>query len=119
MVLLYILLLVSGHHGQVTFNGVPVPGATVTVVQTDKTFTSITDQEGLYSFPQLAEGSFTVQVEMLGFSTIKQEVNTETSVFELKMLPVEEIHAEVAHGGIIEQRTEVNAAPPSASQAPK
>ena len=119
MVLLYILLLVSGHRGQVTFNGVPVPGATVTVAQADKTFTSITDQEGLYSFPQLAEGSFTIQVEMLGFSTIKQEVNVETSVFELKMLPVEEIHAEVAHGGIIEQRTEVNAAPANASQAPK
>ena len=119
MFLFYILLLVSGHHGQVTFNGVPVPGATVTVVQTDKTFTSITDQEGLYSFPQLAEGSFTVQVEMLGFSTIKQEVNTETSVFELKMLPVEEIHAEVAHGGIIEQRTEVNATPANSSQASK
>jgi trimeric autotransporter adhesin len=106
-VLLYILLLVSEHHGQVIFNGVPVPGATVTVEQADKTFTAITDSDGLYSFSQLADGSFAIQVEMLGFSTIKQDVNVPSAVFELKMLPVEEIHAQVAHGSIVEQRAEV------------
>jgi hypothetical protein len=83
------------HHGQVMFGGVPVPGATVTVTQGDKTFAVITDQQGVYSFPELAEGPFTVQVEMLGFSTIKQEVNAPTAEFELKMLPIEEMRAEI------------------------
>src|SRR5262249_9275718 len=94
----YILLLLTEHHGQVLFNGVPVPGATVTASQGEKKFVAVTDQQGAYSFPELADGPFTVQVEMLGFSTVKQEVNAPTAEFELKMLPIEDIHAEVAHG---------------------
>ncbi|HEY3104866.1 MAG TPA: hypothetical protein VGJ69_14870, partial [Pyrinomonadaceae bacterium] len=58
---------------------------------------AITDQQGVYSFPELAEGPFTIQVEMLGFSTIKQEVNAPAAEFEMKMLPIEEIHAQIAH----------------------
>ena len=30
---LYILLLLASHHGQVLFDGIPVPGATVTATQ--------------------------------------------------------------------------------------
>src|SRR5262245_58932721 len=93
----YILLLLTEHHGQVLFNGVPVPGATVTASQGEKKFVAVTDQQGAYSFPELADGPFAVQVEMLGFSTVKQEVNAPTAEFELKMLPIEEIHAEVVH----------------------
>ncbi len=96
-VVFYILLLLTEHHGQVMFAGFPVPGATVTAVQGDKKFIAITDQQGVYSFPELAEGPFTIQVEMLGFSTIKQEVNAPAAEFEMKMLPIEEIHAQIAH----------------------
>jgi trimeric autotransporter adhesin len=94
---LYILLLLTGHHGQVLFGGVPVPGATVTATQGKNHFVAITDAQGAYSLPELAEGSFTIQVEMLGFSTLKQEVNGPAAEFELKMLPIEEMHAEVVH----------------------
>jgi hypothetical protein len=97
-VVFYILLLLTEHHGQVIFNGVPVPGATVTATQGEKKFVAVTDQQGAYSFPELADGPFTVEVQMLGFSTLKQEVSTPTAEFELKMLPIEEIHAEIAHG---------------------
>src|SRR5258708_178520 len=96
-IVLYILLLLANHQGQVMFGGVPVPGATVTASQGEKKFVVITDLLGAYSFPDLAEGPFTVQVEMLGFSTIKQEITTPTASLELKMLPMEEIHAEVVH----------------------
>jgi hypothetical protein len=96
-IVLYILLLLADHQGQVMFGGVPVPGATVTATQADKKFVAITDQLGAYSFPDLAEGPFTVQVEMMGFSTVKQEITTPTAALELKMLPMEEIHAEVVH----------------------
>ena len=96
-IVLYILLLLTEHHGMVMFGGVPVPGVTVTATQGDKKFVAITDQQGAYSFPDLADGPFTVQVEMLGFTTAKQAVTTPTAEFELKMLPMEEIHAEVVH----------------------
>src|ERR1051326_598322 len=107
----YILLLLTGHHGQVMFGGVPVPGATVTVSQGEKRFVAVTDQQGGYSFPELADGPFTIQVEMLGFSTLQQEVNGPSAEFELKMLPIEEIHADVVHGAPAE------AAAPAASAA--
>src|SRR5262247_3762797 len=111
-VVFYILLLLTEHHGQVLFNGVPVPGATITATQGEKKFVSVTDQQGAYSFPELADGPFTVQVEMLGFSTLKQEVNAPTAEFELKMLPIEDIRAEIAHG------TPADPAPTPAPAAP-
>jgi hypothetical protein len=90
-------LLASGQQGQVTFGGLPVPGATVTATQGDKTFTTITDSDGLYSFPDLTDGTWTIQVEMLGFSTVKQDVvvapNAPAAKWELHLLPLDEIKA--------------------------
>ena len=42
-VLVYILLVITEYRGQVVFNGVPVPGATVTVTQGEKKFKAITE----------------------------------------------------------------------------
>ena len=90
-------LAAAEHHGQVSFNGLPVPGATVTATGGDKRFVAVTDQQGAYSFPDLADGVWTIQVEMLCFATIKQEVavapDAPSPVWELKVLPLEEIHA--------------------------
>jgi hypothetical protein len=104
-IVLYILLILAEHHGQVIFGGVPVPGVTVTATQGDKKFVAITDTQGLYTFPELTDGPFTIQVEMSGFSSIKQEVNVISAELELKMLPIGEMRAEVVHA----------AAPPPAS----
>jgi hypothetical protein len=93
-------------HGQVTFGGVPIPGATVMATQGDKKFVAITDQMGAYSFPDLPDGMWAIEVEMLGFTTLKGDVNTTT--WELKMLPLEEMKADIAH----------NDAPPPAASAP-
>ena len=65
-VLLYILLLITEYRGQVVFNGVPVPGATVTATQGEKKFTAITDPMGAYVFPNLPEGTWAIEIEMLG-----------------------------------------------------
>src|SRR5579872_5125079 len=67
-------LSASEHYGQVTFNGLPVPGATVTASQPEKRFTTVTDIQGLYLFPDLTDGTWTMQVGMLGFAVVQQDV---------------------------------------------
>lgn len=91
-------LVASEQHGEVTFGGLPVPGATVTATQGEKKFTAVTDPQGAYSFPDLADGVWTIQVEMLGFAPVHGEITagqgTNPAMWELKMLPLEQIHAE-------------------------
>ncbi len=41
----------SESRGIVSFAGVPVPGATVTVTQGGKKFVTVTDTQGFYIFP--------------------------------------------------------------------
>jgi hypothetical protein len=87
----------SEYHGQVTLGGLPVPGATVTATQGDKKSVAVSDAQGLYSFPDLADGTWTIQVEMTGFAAIKQDVaiapNTPTATWELKLLSLDQIRA--------------------------
>jgi len=89
----------SEYRGQVTFGGLPVPGATVTATQGDKKSVSITDQQGLFSISDLTDGTWTIEVEMQGFATIKQDVLTAPDAaaakWELSMLPLDQIKAEV------------------------
>lgn len=91
-------LLASEQHGVVTFGGLPVPGATVTATQGDKKFTTVTNPQGAYSFPDLPDGMWTIEVQMLGFETAKGEITSApgaaAATWELKMLPLDQIHAE-------------------------
>src|SRR5437870_9478585 len=115
---LSVALLLTAQRGQVVFNSVPVPGAAVTATQGQKTFATITDLQGFYVFPELSEGSFTIRVEMSGFATIQQEVNSTNAVFELKMLPIAEIHSEIVHAvNTAPARTELNASTTSTASA--
>src|SRR5580693_3059619 len=90
-------LAASPHHGVVTFGGLPLPGATVTVTQGDKKLVAVTDQQGAYSFPDLADGIWKIQVEMLCFTTISQEIGitpqAPSPAWELKLLSLDEIKA--------------------------
>jgi hypothetical protein len=90
-------LSAAEHHGQVTFAGLPVPGATVTASQGGKKVTAITDAQGAYSFADLADGAWTFQVEMLCFEPIKQEVaiapGAAASAWQLKVLPLDQLKA--------------------------
>jgi hypothetical protein len=53
----------------------PIPGAVVTAAQGDKKFTTITGEDGYYSFPPLGDGAWTVEVQMFGFEPVKQQVD--------------------------------------------
>jgi hypothetical protein len=65
----------ADHRGQVTFSGLPVPGATVTATRSGTTRTTVTDDDGQYRFADLADGPWTIEIAMLGFATIRQEVS--------------------------------------------
>ncbi len=93
-------LMASEHHGRVTANGVPVPGATVTATQGDKKLTTTTDENGTYAFPELADGVWTIQVEMLGFTRLTQDVgvavDSPSPSWELKVLTLDALKKELA-----------------------
>ena len=67
-------LLASETHGVVKAGGQPVPGATVTATQADKKVVTSTDDAGFYSFPELADGTWTITVEALGLVTSVKDV---------------------------------------------
>ena len=108
-------LVASEHHGLVQFGGLPVPGASVTATQGDKKFTAISGEQGSYSFANLADGVWTVQVEMLCFATIKRDVavaaEAPASEWDLHLLPFEA--AKSARSGF--QREGLNATRSNAS----
>ena len=93
------LAMASEYHGQVTFGGLPLPGSTVTVTATQgtKTAVAITDSQGFYSFPDLADGKWTIAIAMTGFAPVKQEVtvapNAAAGAFEMKLLSLEQMRA--------------------------
>ncbi|MFZ0956828.1 MAG: carboxypeptidase-like regulatory domain-containing protein, partial [Candidatus Sulfotelmatobacter sp.] len=91
------LAAASQYHGQVTFHGWPVPGATVTVTQGTKKVSIVSDQGGLFTFTELPDGPAKLQIEMQGFSTLDSEVtitaNTPAAKFELTLLPLNQMMA--------------------------
>ena len=110
----------SEYHGQVTFGGLPVPGATVTATQGEKKVSIVTDQGGLYDFPDLADGPWKIKIEMQCFRTIEADLTiipvlnkieadvtvapqTAPGKWELTLLPVDQLMA----------RTKLTQAPPS------
>jgi hypothetical protein len=106
----------SEYHGQVTFGGLPVPGAVVTATQGDKKVVAIADPMGLYSFPNLADGAWTIEVQMTGFAPLKQDVSiapaAAAGAFELKLMTLEQIRAAA-------NPMKVDAAAAAASAAPE
>lgn len=92
------LALASEYHGQVIFGGLPVPGATIKATRDTQTLVAVSDQQGNYSFAELADGTWKIQVEMQCFSTIEQTVtiapNVPPGTWELKLLSLDQIMAE-------------------------
>jgi trimeric autotransporter adhesin len=76
----------SDYFGQVTFNGLPVPGATVTATQADpstaigasKKVSATSDGEGIYHLAALADGLWTLTIELFGFETIARQIEVPT-----------------------------------------
>lgn len=85
------------YHGQVFYQGVPVPGATVVMTHASQRLVTVTDDQGLYEFPKIADGQWKIQIAMRGFSTLKALVqiapNTPQGQWDLKMLAVAQLRA--------------------------
>ncbi len=89
------LATASPYRGVVTFGGLPLPGATVTATQGAKTFTAVTDQAGAYTFDDLPDGNWTIDVAMLLFAPVHADVtiaaNTPAGAWDLRLLPPDQI----------------------------
>ncbi|HEY5382734.1 MAG TPA: carboxypeptidase regulatory-like domain-containing protein [Acidobacteriaceae bacterium] len=90
--------MASENHGQVTFNGSPVPGATITATQGSKKFVAISGEDGSYAFPDLPDGAWKLKISMTDFAPIEQVVtvspNTPSIKWELTLLPLAQILAQ-------------------------
>jgi hypothetical protein len=99
----------SEYHGQVFFNGIPVPGATVTVSQGSKRETTVTDRQGLYQFPDLADGQWDIEIEISGFSTLDAAVKIASDApqakWDLKLLGLEQMLATAQASKPLKTRT--------------
>jgi hypothetical protein len=91
--------MAAEYHGQVTFSGLPLPGSQVTVTATQgtKKESAVTDDQGLFGFTDLTDGTWTITIEMTGFAPVKQDVmvapNAPVGTFEMKLLTLDEIRA--------------------------
>jgi hypothetical protein len=111
-------LLASEHHGVVKSGGVPVPGATITATGGDKKVVTTSDDVGYYSFPELADGVWTISVESLGFETVSREIgvaaDAPSPVWDLKYLTLEAI---VSPAAKIEPAAAAPSTPPPGEKA--
>jgi len=113
------------YKGLVSFNSLPLPGATLTAKQGDKSVTAVSDAQGAYSFPDLAQGVWTLEVEKPGFAAVKKDVavgmGLPGAAFDLTMLPLEDMGATAAAAPAAAEAAPATpnaASPPAASQAP-
>jgi trimeric autotransporter adhesin len=87
----------SQYFGQISFGGLPVPGATITATQGDKTFSVTSDEGGVFHFADLPDGQWKIEVKMLCFETVASDVtvapNLASAKFELKLLPADQLQA--------------------------
>jgi hypothetical protein len=87
----------SPYRGVVTYGGLPLPGATIKATQGNTTVTAVSDPQGAYQFDDLADGKWTIEVEMQCFATIHAEVtiapNMPAAAWELKLLPLDRLIA--------------------------
>ncbi|MBI4266639.1 MAG: TonB-dependent receptor [Acidobacteria bacterium] len=90
-------LLAAEQVGQVTFGGLPVPGATVIALQGETQVVTSTDLEGVYRLGDLPDGVWTIRVEMQGFAPVVREVaigaDEPPATWELALLTLAEIAA--------------------------
>ncbi len=90
----------SPYRGTVTFGGLPLPGATITATQGAKTVTVVADQQGNFQFDDLADGAWTLDIEMLLFEKVQAQVtvaaNAPAGAWDLKLLPTDQITAQAA-----------------------
>ncbi len=67
-------LAASDYFGQVTFNGVAVPGVSVAAEQGTRKTAATTDADGIFHLADLADGLWNVTIAMPGFTSITRVI---------------------------------------------
>jgi hypothetical protein len=74
---------------------VPVPGASVTLIQGSTELSTVTDSQGLYEFPKIAEGNWKITIELRGFVPLNGNValnaTNEQGEWTLQMLDLKNL----------------------------
>ena len=60
--------------GRVLFSGLPVPGASVSATRGAHTVAALSDDEGVFRFTNLEDGTWILRVEMRGFVTASRDI---------------------------------------------
>jgi len=88
----------SPYSGQVTFGGLPLPGATIRATRGADVFTATSDQSGHYRFDNLPDGPWTVEISMQCFAPLHADVmiapETAPGTWEMKLLPADQLMAQ-------------------------
>jgi len=111
----------ADERGLVTFNGLPVPGATITATQREKKVVVSTDADGRYEIAGLGDGDYALRVEMLGFAPVTRDIRAgedAAATIELALLPFEEIKKMATLAKPVTVR-DPTASEPGASGAPQ
>jgi trimeric autotransporter adhesin len=115
-------LTAAEHKGVVKFGTIPIPGATVTAKQGEKTLTALTDGTGNYTIPDVGEGPLSIKIEMRGFTPVEKEVPAaDPAEWTLTMLPMAEItssavtEVKIAEAPKVEIKRPANVAAPAAT----
>ena len=69
--------------GRVLHADLPLPGATITARQGDRSIATSSDETGNFQFGSLAPGVWTLRIEMRGFATVTREVTIPSGEPEL------------------------------------
>src|SRR5262245_61805072 len=92
-------LIASEFRGTIRTNGLPLAGATINATQAGKTITTTSDERGAFSFADLPDGAWTVEVTMLGFAKLQREITVAAdaapSAWDLKFLTESELIASI------------------------
>lgn len=79
------------HRGVIKFAGLPIPGVSVVATRGDRHVATITDPAGIYVFPDLADGPWTLVAEMQLFAEERREITVAARAlpaeWELRTLP--------------------------------
>lgn len=91
-------MAVAEHYsGKVTYSGLAVPGATVTLTRNSEKLTAVTDIGGVCRFDDVADGDWTINVEMQGFEPVHATVTINAQIapgdWKLTLETVEQLTA--------------------------
>ena len=67
-------LVASEYQGTIKAGGLPLAGATVTAGHGENKTATTTDERGVFRFAELADGNWTIEVQMVGFENLRREV---------------------------------------------